>query len=644
MAEEKSGLEIDDWLDDLAEDTPGASAEEESGELDQSDIDSLLGGGTAASGPPPAIGDDGGELDQSDIDALLGGGGSGPSVSAAGGGGEGFAELDQSDIDSLLGGGEDPAVAVGEDFDLDQSDIDGLFSGTEEEKGADESAMTQGLGAPSKDDLDHLFSDMGDDESAGAETVSFAEVAQGGNEKTGSSTPGEESFGLPDNGGFDDDEFDFGDLPDIPDETNTVGTAPQGGMGEEDIFASVSPAAVPDFLAEATMENSRENRSDSSTDSPFAPPPKAGNKKSMAIGVFFLVLLLGGGGYWYMMKNKKGEMPAPPPPVVQEKAPPVVAAPMAPVNVAPVASESRWRMAKPNESLAIELSGTDENNDPLKFEIVSPPKFGRISGDLPTITYLPNKDFPGEDSFEFRASDGQLVSGPAKVVVMGPEDVAPVVAEAAPPEECPVVTAQNMYFKTLSTAPLTINWKKIWAGANAEPFDAKVSVEILGGPPLHGGLRRLDRGRHRYEPDRYFGGKEEIRYRFKAAGVYSKAGKVIITVTRNDKPPVLILEPVADSYFVGETVVLNAGLSKDDSPGGLRYNWEQIAGVPVQLEKRYGEGSTVSFIVPSSFQKEHKPRIVIRVTATDPGGQRSSREIAITPVSKRHTPLWGISQ
>ena len=648
MAEEKSGLEIDDWLDDLAEDTPGTPAEEMSGELDQSDIDSLLGGGAAASGPPPASDDDGGELDQSDIDALLGGGSAPPVSAAGGGGGEGFAELDQSDIDSLLGGGEEPAIAAGDDFDLDQSDIDGLFAGTEEKKGTGEPDMTQGLGAPSKDDLDHLFSDMGDDEPAGAETVSFAEVAQGGSEKAGSGAPGEESFGLPDDGGFDDDEFDFGDLPDIPDETNTVGTAPQGGMGEEDIFASVSPAAVPDFLAEATMENSRENRSDSSTDSPFAPPPKAGNKKSMAIGAFFLVLLLGGGGYWYMMKNKKGEMPVPPPPVAQEKAAPpeaapVVAAPMAP-NVAPVASESRWRMAKPNESVAIELSGTDENNDPLKFEIVSPPKFGRISGDLPNITYLPNKDFPGEDSFEFRASDGQLVSGPAKVVIMGPEDVAPVVAEAAPPEERPVVTAQNMYFKTLSTAPLTINWKNIWAGANAEPFDAKVAVEILGGPPLRGGLHRLDRGRHRYEPDRYFGGKEEIRYRFKAAGVYSKAGKVIITVTRNDKPPVLILEPVADSYNVGETVVLNAGLSKDDSPGGLRYNWEQIGGAPVQLEKRYGEDSAVSFIVPSSFQKEHKPRIVIRVTATDPGGQRASREIAITPVSKRHSPLWGIPQ
>jgi len=651
MAEEKSGLEIDDWLDDLAEDKPDASAQEDSGELDQSDIDSLLGGGTSAGGPSA---DDSGELDQSDIDALLGGGGTAAApVSAAGGGDEGFAELDQSDIDSLLGDGKGPtnasAAEAGDDFDLDQSDIDGLFSNAGEGKGPSEPAMSEDLAPPSKDDLDSLFSDLGDDELARPETVSFAEVAQDGGGKA-AAAPGEDSFGLPDDSGFDDDEFDFGDLPDIPDEeTSAGGTAPQGGMGEEDIFATASPAAaMPDFLAEATMDNSREKPSASGTDHPFAPPPKAGKKKGLAVAVFCLLLLAGGGGYFFM-KNKKGVMPVPVPPPAQEKAvapegPPVIAEPMAPANVPPLANESRWRMEKPNEALPIELTGTDENNDPLKFEIVTPPKFGRLSGDLPKITYLPNKDFPGEDTFEFRVSDGQAASAPAKVGVMGPEEAKPAVAEApkeCPPEERPVVAAKTMHLKTLSTAPLTIQWKKIWAAANQEPFDAKVSVEILGGPPLRGGLHRLDRGRHLYEPDRYFGGKEEVRYRFKAAGVYSKAGKLIITVKRNDKPPVLVLKPVADSYKVGENVVLDAGLTKDDSPGGVRYSWHQLAGAPVQLQ---GEGATVSFVVPSSFRTEQKTRIVFRVTATDPGGQQASKEIGITPVSRRQSALWGIPE
>ncbi|HIJ89342.1 MAG: Ig-like domain-containing protein [Desulfobulbaceae bacterium] len=647
MTEEKSGLEIDDWLDDLAEDKSGAPAEEALGELDQSDIDALLGGGPASSGPSPEN-DTGGELDQSDIDALLGGGSSAMPSPASGGGDEGFAELDQSDIDSLLGGGEGPGItaAADADFDLDQSDIDDLFATAGKEKGADEPAMAEGLGAPSKDDLDNLFSDIGAEDSARLETVGFAEVAQGGSGKAEATALGEESFGLPDDGGFDDDEFDFGELPDIPDETNTIGTTPEGGMGEEDIFATASPAAVPDFLAEATMETSREKPSASGTDHPFTPPLKAGKNKNMAIAVFCLVLLMGGGGYWYMTKNKKGEMPVPVPPPAQEKpVAPAVVAPVAPANAPPVASESRWRMIKPNENLAIELTGTDENNDPLKFEIVTPPKFGRISGDLPKITYLPNKDFPGEDSFEFRVSDGQLTSAPAKVGVMGPEIVKPVVAEAAPPEERPEVGAKNMRLKTLSTAPLTINWKKIWAAANPEePFDAKVSVEILGGAPLRGALHRLDRSRHRYEPDRYFGGKEEVRYRFKAAGVFSKAAKLIITVKANDKPPVLVLRPVADSYKVGESVVLDAGPTKDDSPGGVRYSWEQLAGTPVYMEKQHGEESAVSFVVPSSFRGDRNTRIVIRVTATDSGGQQASKEIAITPVSKRQTALWGISE
>jgi len=652
MAEEKSSLEIDDWLTDLAEDKP-APAEESPGELDQSDIDSLLGGGAAASSPPP---DDGGELDQSDIDALLGGGTAAAPASAAVAGGEGFAELDQSDIDSLLGGGEGPAVAdapaASDDFDLDQSDIDGLFSSAGDKKDSEEPALADGMGAPSKDDLDSLFSDLGGEDSSQPETVTFAQVAQEESGKAGAAAPGEDSFGLPDDGGFNEDEFDFGDLPDIPDEaTNASGKGPQGGMGEEDIFASASPAAaMPDFLAEATMDNSRGKPSDSGSDHPFAPPPKAGKKNGMAVAAFCLILLLGGGGYYYM-KNKKGVMPVPVAPVAQEKpaaapeGPPVVAAPVGPPNVAPMASESRWRMTKPNEALPIELSGTDENNDPLKFEIVTPPKFGRLSGDLPKITYLPNKDFPGEDSFEFRVSDGQLTSAPAKAVVMGPEEVKPVVAEAvAPPEEKPVVAATNMHLKTLSTAALTINWKKIWAAANGEePFD-KVSVEILGGKPLRGALHRVDRSRHLYEPNRYFGGKEEVRYRFKAAGVFSKTAKLTITVKPNDKPPVLGLRPVSDSYKVGESVVLDAGLTKDDSPGGVRFSWEQMAGPPVQMEKLHGEGSAVSFVVPSSFRSEQKTRIVIRVTATDPGGQRASKEIGITPVSKRQSALWGISE
>jgi hypothetical protein len=47
-AEEKADIEIDDWLTDLEEDSSG-TAEEAPGELDQADLDALIGD----SGPAP---------------------------------------------------------------------------------------------------------------------------------------------------------------------------------------------------------------------------------------------------------------------------------------------------------------------------------------------------------------------------------------------------------------------------------------------------------------------------------------------------------------------------------------------------------------------------------------------------------------
>lgn len=628
MAEEKAGLEIDDWLNDLDEDTPASPvAEVMPGELDQSDIDSLLGVGED---DEEASSDDSGGVDQSDIDALFRDDTQAVSAPVAPEEEEGVSDLAQTDIDSLFAEEEKSSVAPApdNDFDLDQSDIDGLFAGDGEEESLSEPVEVEEKAEQDEDDLDLLFTEID-----GKEPVSSEAVA-----------PEENNFfGQPDDGKFDDDEFDFGDLPDIPDEEVTIGIAQEEEIGKDGSYVAGSSAASPDFIAETTMDDSREMPSASGTDQPST----TGNKKVLAIAALCLVLLLGGGGYWFFTKNKNGEQAPLPPPAQEKSVAPVVAEPVIPPNVPPVAIESRWRMTQANEALAIELSGTDENNDPLKFEIVTPPKFGRISGDPPMITYLPDKDFPGEDSFEFRVLDGQAASAPATVGIMGPEEVKPVAAAEAPkkaPKARPVVAARNVRLKTLSTVPLTINWKKIWAAANPGPFNTKVSVEILDGPPLRGALQRLDRSRHRYVPDRYFGGKEVVRYRFKAGGVFSRVRELTIMVKDNDKPPILALRPVADSYKVGESVLLDAGLTRDDSPGNLRYSWKQLGGPPVEMEKRPGDGSAVSFVVPGFFRTEQNTRIIIRVTATDPGGQRTSKEISITPVSKRHSALWGIQE
>src|SRR4029077_8142699 len=63
----------------------------------------------------------------------------------------------------------------------------------------------------------------------------------------------------------------------------------------------------------------------------------------------------------------------------------------------------------------ITLSGTDAENSPLTFTIVSGPANGVLSGQPPNLIYTPAKDYFGSDSFTYKANDGQVDSVPAMV-------------------------------------------------------------------------------------------------------------------------------------------------------------------------------------------------------------------------------------
>lgn len=68
-----------------------------------------------------------------------------------------------------------------------------------------------------------------------------------------------------------------------------------------------------------------------------------------------------------------------------------------------------------NTSRALILTGTDVENDPLTFQIVTSPANGSLVGTAPFVTYTPNPNFAGADSFTFRVNDGGLWSSPATV-------------------------------------------------------------------------------------------------------------------------------------------------------------------------------------------------------------------------------------
>lgn len=668
--EEKTGVETDDWLDDLQD---AESEAVESEDVDQGGIDDLLGdieGGDQEEAFAEEASEEQ-ELDQSDIDSLLGGSDQDAEpreaeTSVEEEAAEDADELDQSDIDSLLGGDdelsleaaapdEEKEAVAEEDFsELDQSNIDDLFGDEDAEQpgevvveGAEhfpQEEVFEEAQEPSQDDMDQLFDgvveDVGEAEEPHAETVSFSQVLEEGEDETTgeSGDAGDESFGIePDDSGFAVEDFDFeGDLDDIPEIPDEATISTEEESAAEDIFAEeTGDGDFSDLLDEEEIEKSILKKL------PFSFP--AVNKTVIAGAGVCLVLIIGVLLFVFRGKEEppaiilpeEGKQIATEPSSEQEQTMPLP-------NAVPVVADAELEMAEDGGAVAVFLSGQDEDNDPLDFVVTTPPQHGRLSGDTPNLTYLPNNDFPGEDRFEFRAGDGKDVSLPASIIITGPDLSTKAVAakpKVVKPKR-PVVLAKNVTLKTKSTDDLVINWGNIWEKANHSPFSKKIAVEIVD-KSLQGQLIRTSWFKHLYRPDKFFGGHEVITYRFSREGVRSKERNLLIKVELGSPAPEINLKPLAEAYAVGETVVLDASPSRDEARDRLTFEWQQVGGVPVQMERINNEGSAIAFVVPSSFQTEAKyPGPAIRLIATDQTGKTDTREIAITTKSRRQTALW----
>ncbi len=86
------------------------------------------------------------------------------------------------------------------------------------------------------------------------------------------------------------------------------------------------------------------------------------------------------------------------------------------VNDAPVADE-QVVVSDEDTAVAIALTGSDVDGDPLTFSVTGGPTNGTLSGTSPNLTYTPDADFNGADSFTFIANDGTIDSAAAIVSI-----------------------------------------------------------------------------------------------------------------------------------------------------------------------------------------------------------------------------------
>jgi len=68
--------------------------------------------------------------------------------------------------------------------------------------------------------------------------------------------------------------------------------------------------------------------------------------------------------------------------------------------------------------LSVTLIGEDPDaTDILSYSIVDPPANGTLSGDAPNLTYTPDQNYFGVDTFTFKVNDGTVDSNQATVKI-----------------------------------------------------------------------------------------------------------------------------------------------------------------------------------------------------------------------------------
>ncbi len=85
-------------------------------------------------------------------------------------------------------------------------------------------------------------------------------------------------------------------------------------------------------------------------------------------------------------------------------------------NQAPVAAEQDLTTEE-DSALTITLSADDPDGDTLFYSVVTHPAHGTLSGTAPNLTYIPDSDYFGADSFTFKATDGEVDSNVATVTI-----------------------------------------------------------------------------------------------------------------------------------------------------------------------------------------------------------------------------------
>jgi gliding motility-associated-like protein len=209
-----------------------------------------------------------------------------------------------------------------------------------------------------------------------------------------------------------------------------------------------------------------------------------------------------------------------------------------PVNDAPIANAQTITINE-DQSVAITLTGSDVDGDPLTYSIVANPTNGTLSGTAPNVTYTPNSNYNGSDSFTFKVNDGTVDSNIAtiSITINAINDV-------------PVANNLSVTTPEDTALPITLSATDVDAGTT-------LTYSIVT-PPSNGTLSAVAGAGVTYTPNVNYNGPDSFTYRANDGTANSNIATVSITVTPVNDAPVANSQSVTVNEDATVAITLTA--------------------------------------------------------------------------------------
>lgn len=226
-----------------------------------------------------------------------------------------------------------------------------------------------------------------------------------------------------------------------------------------------------------------------------------------------------------------------------DSAPATVRITVTALNDLPVA-EAQSLSTDEDKMLAVTLTGTDVENDPLTFTVVAPPRHGALTGSAPNLTYLPAPNYNGPDNFTFLVSDASTSSAPATIRLT-----------ILPVNDRPVAYPTN--YVTMEDTATNV----VITAADAE--DTTLTYTIVD-PPAHGTL--TGNGTNLiYSPNANYHGSDSFTFKATDSTFDSAPATVSLTIFAVNDTPIADAQAVANGEDMATPITLT-GSDEDGDP------------------------------------------------------------------------------